>query len=58
MRVRGEGAKQVGEIICRACGEEAGDIVQIRVPYVFCYLVAELAALNIRVQLDVDNIVR
>lgn len=57
MRVRGEGAKQVGDIICRACGEQKGDITTIRVPYVFCYLIAELAALNIRVQLDVKDIV-
>ena len=36
---------------CRMCGD-GGQIDVISVPYVFRYLVAELAAMNIRVKLD------
>ncbi len=38
---------------CSLC-EDKGDIDVITVPYVFRYLVAELAAMNINVQLPVS----
>ena len=36
---------------CRAC-PDGGDVDVISVPYVFRYLIAELAAMNIRVKLE------
>lgn len=41
-----------GEWKCRLCQEE-GRIDVISVPYVFRYLIAELAAMNIRVKVEV-----
>ena len=38
---------------CKLCKED-GKIDVISVPYVFRYLIAELAAMNIRVKMDVS----
>ena len=40
---------------CRMC-EDEGLIEVISVPYVFRYLVAELAAMNIRVKLELESV--
>ena len=40
---------------CTLCGED-GHVVRIRVPFVFRYLTAELAAMGIRLVLDIQRI--
>eukprot|EP01006_Ploeotia_vitrea_P039418 TRINITY_DN66349_c5_g12_i1.p1 TRINITY_DN66349_c5_g12~~TRINITY_DN66349_c5_g12_i1.p1 ORF type:complete len:1279 (+),score=714.79 TRINITY_DN66349_c5_g12_i1:34-3837(+) len=57
-RVGGPNAKLVnrrGTWKCRNCDDENQNCVTVAVPYVFTYLANELAAMNIRLTLDVVN---
>ncbi|CAG2054313.1 unnamed protein product [Timema podura] len=44
---------QPGLCVCRLC-EDKGEVVEIEIPYIFRYLVAQFASVNIKLQLDVD----
>nr|CAD7405467.1 unnamed protein product [Timema poppensis] len=44
---------QPGLCVCRLC-EDKGEVVEIELPYIFRYLVAQFASVNIKLQLDVD----
>lgn len=49
---RGDGAASKGVVVCKLCG--SGKYVErVALPFVFKYLVSELAAMNIRCSLDV-----
>ena len=41
--------------ICRACGNKTESVVTVGAPYVFKYLIAELAAMNIKVSAKVQD---
>jgi len=43
-------SSQAGKMECKTCQSAC---VNVAIPYVFCYLVNELASMNIKISLDI-----
>jgi len=47
-------AKHFRHTVCKVCADKS-DIVSIKVPYVFRYLVAELLSMNVKLKIDITD---
>eukprot|EP00955_Chlamydomonas_euryale_P113645 366228-Chlamydomonas_euryale.AAC.37 len=52
MMIAGDGRSSTARVICPVCDRSSKHIERVAIPYVFRYLVTELAAMNIKVSLE------
>lgn len=52
VRVRHRGSQYDQEVCCNLC-QEGGRVEEVELPYIFRYLVAQLAVLSIKIKIDV-----
>jgi len=50
----GGGSAALGKVVCRVCNTGSG-IEKVALPFVFKYLASELAAMNIRIGLEISD---
>ena len=53
MMMAGDGRSSTARVICPVCDGSGRHMERVAMPYVFKYLATELAAMNIKVSLDV-----
>lgn len=54
VRVQHRGGQYEDEICCKLCREK-GKVEEVNMPYIFRYLVAQLASVNIKIKIDVTE---
>lgn len=52
VRARHRGGQYEQDICCKVC-QENGKVEEVEMPYIFRYLVAQLASVNIKIKIDV-----
>lgn len=52
VRAQHRGGQYEQEICCKVC-QEKGKVEEVEMPYIFRYLVAQLASVNIKIKIDV-----
>jgi len=51
-RAQHRGSQYEQEASCKVC-QEKGEVEEVEMPYIFRYLVAQLASVNIKIKIDV-----
>jgi DNA-directed RNA polymerase beta subunit len=52
VRAQHRGGQYDEEVYCKGC-QEKGKVEEVEMPYIFRYLVAQLASVNIKIKIDV-----
>ena len=52
VRAQRRGGQYEQDISCKVC-QEKGKVEEVEMPYIFRYLVAQLASVNIKIKIDV-----